>query len=510
MVALRSAFLLGLLGCVSGVACSSNSPATSSPSGDSTQGSDPNVPAGGAAGAAAGAQAAGQTGPDGGPGSPGSPGTPGTPGTPGGPETPAVPYQHFDVNHVISTGQSNSVAHEGRPILSTQQPFKNLMFDVGVMTSGGCEREGCRTYQKPTGFLPLVEGDTFWYPVETMSAGLANEAAMLARTRHQQPGHDVLVSLAGRNGLTYWCLRRGGCNFLDPTYLNPFDENMKQVEDGKALAAAAGKSYVVRVATAIHGESDDYAYATNTQEFPLDGTDGSHQSVKNYADGLLEWQRDFEKGAQAITGQTLPVPLLISQFSGWNDAARSAVTQFQYEAMVRSGGKVTIVAPGYILDWHEDCRHYTSLGERRLGEYFGKAYARIVLEGRPWLPVHPTGVTIEGNVITARFHVPSPPLVLDTTRVSDPGNYGFEVVDSAGADLPITKVELAGADTVKVSLASAPAGKPKLRYAFRAVPHTCPGSTNGPRGNLRDSDATPSQHGYELFNWGVHFEVPVQ
>ena len=158
-----------------------------------------------------------------------------------------MPYEHFDVNHVLSTGQSNSVAHEGRPVLSTTQPFSNLMFDVGVMTSGGCEREGCRTYQKPTGFAPLVEGDSFWYPVETMSAGLGNQAAMLAKTKHQKPAHDVLVSLAGRNGLTYWCLRKGGCNFLDPSYLNAFDESMKQVEDGKALATAAGRARIVRI-----------------------------------------------------------------------------------------------------------------------------------------------------------------------------------------------------------------------------------------------------------------------
>jgi hypothetical protein len=32
----------------------------------------------------------------------------------------------------------------------------------------------------------------------------------------------------------------------------------------------------------------------------------------------------------------------------------------------------------------------------------------------------------------------------------------------------------------------------------------------GPRGNLRDSDTSPSQYGYELFNWAVHFDVPVE
>ncbi len=433
----------------------------------------------------------------------------GSPATGQRPEEPATPYQPFDVNHVLSTGQSNSVAHEGRPVLSTAQPYGNVMFDVGIMTSGTCEREGCRTYQKPGRFVPLVEGDAFWYPVETMSAGLANQVAKLAKDKLGKPSHDVLVSLAGRNGLTYWCLRKGGCNFLDPTYLNSFDESMRQVDDAKAIAAAAGKSYVVRAVTVIHGESDDYAYATNTQEFPLDGTDGTFQSVKSYADGLLEWQKDFEAGVKERTGQTVPVPLLLSQFSGWNDFPNSAVTQLQYEAHVRGDGKVLIVTPAYALEWHEDCRHYTNHGERHLGEYFAKAYARIVIEGRRWEPVRPERVSIAGNVITAKFFVPVPPLVLDTQRVTDPGNYGFDVVDGSGARLLVSSVVLSGPDTVTITLASAPAGKPKLRYAFTGTPFTCPGKTYGPRGNLRDSDATPSQHGYELFNWAVHFEVPV-
>ena len=449
----------------------------------------------------------------GGPSDPAPPpsGSRGSPsGNRGGDPKQPIPYVKFDVNHVISTGQSNSVAHEARPPITSTQPFKNLMFDVGVMTSGVCEREGCRTYQKPSGFVPLVEGDTFWYPVETMSSGLANEATILAKAKRSELDHQVLVSLAGRNGLTYWCLRHGGCNFLDPSYLNAFDENIKQVQDGKAIATSLGKSYVVRMATAIHGESDDFAYATNTQEFPLDGTDGTPQSIKSYGDGLLEWQRDYEKAVKAITGQTQPVPLLISQFSGWNDIATSAVTQLQYEAHVRSAGKVVLVTPAYTLDWADDCRHYTAKGERQLGEYFGKAYARIVFDGLPWEPVRPTKVTHAGAVITAKYTVPSPPLVLDTTRVTDPGSYGFEAVDAAGVRLTITSVALAGPDTVTITLAApVPAGA-HLRYAYTGVPHSCPGRFVGPRGNLRDSDTTPSQYGYELFNWGVHFDVAVE
>jgi hypothetical protein len=425
------------------------------------------------------------------------------------PDPAPVPYQAFDLNHVLSTGQSNSVAHEGKPVLSTTQPYGNLSFDVGVMTSGVCEADGCRVYQKPSGFVPLVEGDTFWYPVETMSSGLANEATKLAKEKYGKPSHDVLVSLAGRNGLTYWCLRKGGCNFIDPTYVNSFEESMMQVDDGKRLAAAAGKSYVVRAVTLIHGESDDFAYATNTQQFPNDGTDGSFKTIKDYGDALIAWQSDFEDGVRARTGQTLPVPLLVSQFSGWNDIATSAVTQMQLDAHMRAPGKVVIVAPAYVLEWAADCRHYTGDGERQLGAYFAKAYTRIVIEGRPWEPVRPRSITRAGNVVTARFHVPVPPLVLDTERVTNPGNYGFAVVDAQGADLPIMRVALNGPDTVSITLAEPVPASAKLRYAFTTVPHSCPGRFAGARGNLRDSDKAASPYGYELFDWGVHFELPI-
>jgi hypothetical protein len=415
----------------------------------------------------------------------------------------------FDVNHVISTGQSNSVAHEGRPFITNSQPFTNLMFDVGVMTSGVCETQGCRVYQKPSGFTPLMEGDSFWYPVETMSSGLGNEGSLLAHTKHNEARHDILVSLAGRNGLTYWCLRKGSCNFVDPTYIVAYDENMRQVTDAKALTAAMGKSYVVRAVTSIHGESDDFAYATNTQEFPLAGTDGTPDSITSYADALLEWQRDYEAGVKAITGQSQPVPLLISQFSGWNDIPTSAVSMFQYEAHVRSKGKVMIVTPAYTLEWAGDCRHYSADGERHLGEYFGKAYARVVFDGLPWEPLRPFKVTHEGNVVTAKYVVPVPPLVLDTEHVSNPGSFGFEAVDGAGTKIAVSNVEVAGPDTVKITLAAPPNAGARLRYAYTGTPRTCPGPQTGPRGNLRDSDTSPSQYGYPLFNWSVHFDVGI-
>jgi len=438
-------------------------------------------------------------------------------GDPSNPSTPAVPYVDFGVNHVLVTGQSNSVANSGTPVLSTTQPYSNLMFDTGVMPMTQCDGSGCRAFDPPSSFVPLVEGDYFFgYPVETSASGMANEITHLAKERYQgviaglPDDHSVLVSLHGRSGNTYWCLRKGGCDYK-PGYLAPFEQAMLEVSAAKELAAAAGKSYVVRAVVAIHGESDHYSYTAGSEEFPMPGTDGTPGKIQSYADALVEWQADYETSVKAITGQSQAVPLFISQISGWNDAPYSKVAQFQLDAHVRAPGKVVLVGPSYHLPTDQnDCRHFTNHGERRLGEYFAKVYARVIFEGRPWEPLRPTEVTRDGAVITVRFHVPVPPLVIDTERVAEVASYGFTYTDGSGAPPAITNVAVTGPDTVKITLGSVPTAEGKhLMYAQNQVPLTCIGTPNGARGNLRDSDATPSQHGYDLHNWAVNFDVPV-
>ncbi len=460
-----------------------------------------------------------EPGPDGAGGASSSSGSSGSPDGGGDPGTPAVPYVDFAVNHVLITGQSNSVANSGTPVLSTAQPFSNVMFDTGVMPMKQCDGAGCRAFDPPSSFVPLVEGDFFFgYGVETSAAGVANEITLLAKQRYQgvvqglpaDRDHSVLVSLHGRSGNTYWCLRKGGCNYK-PGYVSPFEQGMMEVEAAKNIAAAANKSYVVRAVAAIHGESDHYSYTEGSQEFPIAGSDGTPGQVQTYADGLIEWQADYETGIKAITGQTLPVPLFISQISGWNDTQYSKVAQFQLEAHERAPGKVVLVGPSYQLPTDQnDCRHFTNHGQRRLGEYFAKVYARVVFEGKSWEPLRPKAVTRDGAAITVTFHVPAPPLVIDTQRVAEVASYGFTYTDGSGAPPAITSVDVTGPDTVKITLASPPTGAQKrLLYAQNQVPLTCIGTPFGARGNLRDSDASPSQYGYDLHNWAVNFDVAV-
>lgn len=433
-----------------------------------------------------------------------------------------TPFVDFDINHVLVTGQSNAVSNSGTPVLSTTQPYTNLMFDKGVMPMKGCNGNGCTLYDTPASFVPLVEGDKFFnYAVETAAAGLVNEISYLATTQHGLAKHDVLASIHGRSGNTYWCLRKpvtpiAGtlntvCNYKNG-YLAPFTQGMMEVQSGKDLAAAAGKSYVVRAVATIHGESDDYSYASGGWEFPLDGHDGTDGAIADYADALVEWQKDYEESIKAITGQTVPVPLLVSQISGWNHGPYSKVAQNQLEGHIKAPGKVVLIGPAYHLSLSQsDCLHFTNTGERHLGEYFAKVYAHVVIAGKTWEPVRPKTVTRVNDVITVQFHVPKPPLVIDETRVAAAANEGFTYVDSTGASAPaITNVAITAPDTVQITLASAPAGtNRRLRYAMNQVQNTCIGTPQGARGNVRDSDDTPSRNGSPLYNWAVHFEVPV-
>ncbi len=297
----------------------------------------------------------------------------------GTPEAPlpegdlAKGYVDFAINHVLSTGQSNSVANGGTPVLTSAQPYTNVSFDTGVMSMSSCNGDGCFNFDAPSSFVPLVEGDTFFdYGVETASSGIANEISHLAAERYHfgtkegvPAKHDVLVSLHGRSGNTYWCLRKGSCNYHAEGMVKPFSQAMMEVQAAKQIADSAGLSYAVRAVTTVHGESDHYAYTGNREEFPLDGTDGTPGKIQNYADALIEWQHDYETDAKAITGQTVGIPMLVSQLSGWNDVRTSRVAQWQLDAHVRAPGKVVLVAPGYAFSVREDCLHYDNNGQRR-------------------------------------------------------------------------------------------------------------------------------------------------
>ncbi len=379
-----------------------------------------------------------------------------------------------DINQVLATGQSLSVGALGTPTLSLTQPYDNTMFVTGVIAGGS----------GLTSLSPLVEGS-----VETMSSSFASLITKLARdvVLVGQPAgktsHDLLISAHGIGGTAYVGLKKGTAAYAN---------GLAQAQAGHDLALAAGKTHVVRAVTNVHGESD------------------SQNGNVNYEANLLEWQSSYEADVKAITGQVESIPMLHTQFSSWTRLSglptTSIIPAAQLAAHVSAPGKIILVGAKYHLPYVADGVHLTSEGYRHMGEDYAKVYRRVILEGKTWEPVRPQTVTRAGAVITVKMFVPAPPLVIDTAIVSDPGNKGFEW---AGGPETIASVALTGPDTVVITLSAAPAAAGRLRYAFTGTSGALGGPTTGARGNLRDSDATPSRNGYPLYNWCIHFDEAV-
>jgi hypothetical protein len=403
-----------------------------------------------------------------------------TPPAPAKRRDPLAAIELKEVNHILSTGQSLGEGYKGGPVLTTTQPYANLMFNTGVDASG----------TNLTSLVPLVEGTPTHTQVETMSSSLANLVTKLAREEvfvDAPPGqrsHDLLVSVHAYSGYGYAQLAKGSAQYA---------MGIAQATAARNLARASGKSYAIRAVTTVHGETDHTL------------------ANAGYQADLLAWQKDYESDAKALSGQHEAVPLFETQMSSWTryGDATSIIPAQQLGAHVAAPGKVILVGPKYHYPY-ADGVHLTNEGYRHMGEDYAKAYRRVVLEGGTWEPVRPKQITRDGAVITVAFHVPSPPLAFDTSRVSDPGNLGFEYADDGPTTPTIVQVALVGVDTVQITLSDVPTSpNPRLRYAFTGTPNAYAGPQTGPRGNLRDSDATVSLHGCVLYNWCIHFDEAV-
>ena len=357
-------------------------------------------------------------------------------------------------------------------MVSTEQPYDNLMLNTGV-------RAGSANL---SGFVPLIETQDGIFG-ETIASGMANLITELELADGRE--HVMAASAHGIEGKAYSVLKKGGESFA---------AGMAQVAAASQIASDQGERLAVRAVAIIHGESDHIL-----------------QNLA-YDDDLLEWQADYEADIKLITGQTQPVAMFLCQMSSWPYYGQptSHLPAAQIAAADARPDRIFVVGPKYFLPYVGGV-HLTGDGERWLGEYYAKAYRRVLVDGEPWIPLRPRSLSRDGKVVTIDFDVPAPPLVFDTELVSDPGSYGFEFWDSSGAPPTVASVELTGDTQVQLTLTDTPiAGNKRVRYAYSGVIGQSGGPATGPRGNLRDSDSTPSRHDYLLYNWALHFDEPIE
>lgn len=383
-----------------------------------------------------------------------------------------------DVTHILSSGQSLSIGGGGSAgsFVTDEQPYKNLMFSTTANAA----------FAPLAGAMPGVNATG-----EAPNLAMANMiTALVLRNHATDLEYRTLHSLHGVGSAAYSVIKKGGSG---TAYAN----GMAQVVAGMKLAQQYGLSYRVGAVTIVHGEQNH-----------IDAT-----TAAVYEGYLREFQADYEADVKAMTGQPGIVPMLTCQMSSWTSfdtPTTSPIPIGQLAAAVNNAGRIYLVGPKYQLPY-SDGTHLTAAGYQRLGEYYGKALYKIVAERKGWQPLRPIHVSRSAAVITAVFHVPVGVLEIDTTNVSNPGDYGFEYTDAGdGNSVTISSVAITGPNVVQVTLSGTPTGTAqKLRYAYTGTAAAGGGPTTGPRGNLRDQDTTASLHGHQLYNWCVIFDEAI-
>ena len=402
------------------------------------------------------------------------------------------------LNVFIGLGQSLSNGYLSVPPLTTQQNYNNLMLTAGIRegTNGAAVQASQIASLVPLveATSPLVDGSYGEYDGETIIGGATDQVSLQCMKRGVKvPNAGAVVAYSGQ---AYSVMEKGTTTYNS------------LLSCASAFSSLKSGS-ICRGLFLMHGETDE---------------DNNNAS---YGANLIAWQANLNQDINTQMGTNKVIPMYISQIQSYGLYGHTApVIDPQMLTVVEQNPTLfRMVGPKYFLPYVDspytddgNGLHLTNVGERIMGEYYGKAamWDLLAPDTAPWTGLRPLSWTLVGRTILIDFYVPVAPLVLDTSLVSQPTipgtMYGFEFTDGTNTSPAIAGVSIAGPTSVKLTLAANPttSGTMYVSYAYTAVAGQGAGPLMGPRGNLRDSDTTPAIYdGRALYNWCVTFRKQV-
>ncbi|HGS4526693.1 TPA: sialate O-acetylesterase [Vibrio cholerae] len=383
-------------------------------------------------------------------------------------------------------GQSLSRGQNALPCVSVTQPFNNVTFASGVCSWSG---DGFDL----SSFRPLTE-TPYQGPGEnngeTPTSSALNEASRRLGTLYSDNGFRFIGSAPGRGGYRINRLNKG---------TERYQSLIDQVAAAYAISQSEGRTHNVQAVFWTQGEAD---YVAQT----------GREGYKNLLVGLRD---DISLDSAAITGQSFRVPLITYQVTShkYYGFDYPSIALAQWDA-ANQDPDIILATPIYHMDY-ADMVHLENHDSEWLGRYYGKAYAEAVYHKRPWKPLQPEAVTLQGKIIEVLFHVPTPPLVFDTDWVTAAVNMGFDIYDAEHQLLDIIdQVVVSGPSRVRITLTQSPPVGATLTYAHgRESDGPKSGRQTGARGNLRDSEGNndiftdASGQVRRMDNWCVIFDT---
>lgn len=264
---------------------------------------------------------------------------------------------------------------------------------------------------------------------------------------------NVTETSSGGGLVTYddWRLIRDGLA-APGNYWNTMLADVQALAD---LASDAEKTHAVGAFLHMQGERN-----ADLKIYEYDAAASSmSDAIASYKSKFIAYAGEVQTEIIAITGQR-SVPFLTYQTLS-NPAA-----QAQLDASIENPALITMVGPHYACPraWNGsrgtggsqkwgDPIHMSADGSRMFGELAAKV-AWQVHNGERFEPVRPlAAVKVDATHFDVTFHVPRPPLVLDTDFLAKADGFGFVVypgdVNSLGAACLVVDAEVIGDNVVR-------------------------------------------------------------
>lgn len=364
--------------------------------------------------------------------------------------------------HIMLVGQSLSV---GRASIVQPAVTVTPRYPYGAVTFNGGP--------KYDSSLPTesVEESDLQYLVSMVenigkSGGHESDCSGLAERLFEKNGVTCMASATGSSGKTLAEISVGTDSFKATQLV------MRRAHE---IATSLGMVYTPALLF-IHGNANAVA-----------GTSGSV-----YKDGMIKLRDDYESYYRTLTfdeGSTLP--MFVQQFSNANVQAGTAGTEVNL-IIGNAQYEVCRDDPGFIITGTQYARpyvdkdHLSNNGYRTDGEVAGVSIAEY-FKTQSVLALRPD----ESNITQTTTEVTIPLVggigaaVIDTARVTDPGNYGFRIEGAT-----ISSVTIDASNVVHIAKTGTATA---VSYAYVGIRGANPGVTTGSRGCVRDSatDVSP-------------------
>ena len=313
---------------------------------------------------------------------------------------------------------------------------------------------------------------------------------------------EALIPQLGKD--TIICIFPGGHGMDAITRLmkpvKPYNKFIEELQYAHKKATDRGWEFYVPAVCWMQGESDVVEYSNS-----------------DYKVLFHKMYNDLNTDIKNITHQKDNIRIICYQTSALTKGERYKLNCYKaleprtptaQMEMIREDSLIWASGPTYPYFFVREALHIDAIGQKRIGALAAISALGIIHHETPNIGLMPLEFIVSENQIRIPFHVPYPPLCLDTIAVNKADNYGFNVIRKDNTDI-ISSISI-NQDTVIINCKESPIDC-KIRYAVNGE-YLKGGCLSGPRGNLRDSQGdskaiTISGKAYPLHNWCYLFDV---